>query len=291
MTYIQAIIMGILQGATELFPVSSLGHSVIIPSLFGWNIDQSANSFLIFLVATHLATSLVLFAFFYKDWAKIIIAVLKSIKARYINLTDTYAKLGWLIVVGSIPAGIIGLLLEKKLQTLFASPKAAAFFLICNGLLLYVAELIQRKGNVTEEVIDSVKDTKIAHKLSWVRSVKIGFAQAIALIPGFSRTGATIAGGLLVGLNREEAARFSFLLATPIIFAAATLKLPELALSGAGSIAGQTLIGSIAAAIAAYFSVRYLTKYFKTNTLEPFAYYCLIAGLFSLTYLSVFTLS
>ena len=288
--------MGLLQGATELFPVSSLGHSVIIPSLLHWSINQKDDSFLVFLTATHLATSLVLFAFFYKDWAKIIMAVVKSLRTRYIDPADMYAKLGWLIIVGSIPAGILGLLLQTKLQTLFASPKAAAFFLICNGLLLYGAELLRKRSRAKAAMAegheaDAISDARIAKTLTWNRSIKIGFAQAIALLPGFSRTGATMAGGLLVGLSREDAARFSFLLATPIIFAAASLKLPDLALGSAGAIGGQILAGAIASAIAAYFSVRYLTRYFKTETLEPFAYYCLIAGLFSLTILSVFTLS
>jgi len=294
MSYLQAIILGILQGATELFPVSSLGHSVIVPSLLNWNIDQSADFFLIFLVATHLATSLVLFAFFYEDWAKIIVAVIRSIKNRSIKAADTYAQLGWLIIVGSIPAGLLGLILEKKLETLFASPKAAAFFLICNGLLLYGAELLRKRVKHVETGShegDAAKDIRITKTLDWSKTIKIGFAQALALLPGFSRTGATITGGLLVGLSREDAARFSFLLATPIIFAAACLKLPGLAYGSAGSAAGPILAGVVAAAIAAFLSVRYLTKYFKTNTLEPFAYYCLIAGILSLAVLSIFTIS
>ena len=279
-TYFQSLLLGALQGVTELFPISSLGHSVILPKILGWSIDQHANFFLIFLVATHLATALVLLGFFFKDWVLIVRGVIRSIKARKIDSSDTYAKLGWLIIVSSIPAGILGLLLEDKLKQLFASPQIAAFFLILNGFLLYSAEMLRKKSeqtNTSTGVKATSDDVQIA-QLSWAASVKVGFAQCLALIPGFSRTGSTIGGGLLVGLSHENAARFSFLLATPIILAASLLKLPELVSAGNVGAIGPILTGSLAAAIMAYFSVRFLTKYFETKKLTPFAFYCVIAG-------------
>ncbi len=285
LTYFQAIIMGAIQGMTELFPVSSLGHSVILPRILGWTIDQHGNFFLIFLVATHLATAIVLFGFFYKDWVLIVKGIVRSLKARNIDPLDTYAKLGWLIVVSSIPAGILGLLFEENLKTLFASPKSVAIFLILNGLMLYGAELLNRKhenASMAHEKLSADHDTHnddVIAKISWVQSVKVGLAQCLALIPGFSRTGSTIGGGMLIGLNRDNAARFSFLLAAPIILAASILKLPELATSSDSSFIGPILTGSIAAGIMAYFSVRFLSKYFETKKLTPFAIYCVIAGI------------
>ena len=293
-TYFQSVILGALQGITELFPISSLGHSVILPKILGWNINQGANFFLIFLVATHLATALVLLGFFFKDWVLIVKGFFRSIKIRRIDPTDTYARLGWLIVVSSIPAGILGLLFEDKFKALFASPRYAAVFLIFNGLLLFGAELLRKKSasqselpmneakeqtSVAEQQINSSEhsDEQIS-KISWTQSVKIGLVQCLSLIPGFSRTGATIGGGLAIGLNHENAARYSFLLATPIILAASLLKLPELLVSSNVDIIGPIIVGSIAAATMAYFSVRFLTKYFETKKLTPFAVYCIIAG-------------
>ena len=279
----QAVILGAMQGMTELFPISSLGHSVILPKIFGWSIDQGANFFLIFLVATHLATALVLLGFFFKDWVLIVKGVIRSIRVRAIDPLDTYAKLGWLIIVSSIPAGILGLLLEDKLKALFASPRFAALFLILNGFLLYGAEKLRRKSQADQaaqngqDAPDVHNDQQIA-KMSWAESVKVGLAQCLALIPGFSRTGSTIGGGLFIGLDHENAARYSFLLATPIILAASVLKLPELLSSGNVGTIEPILIGSVAAAITAYLSVRFLTKYFETKKLTPFAIYCIAAG-------------
>ena len=281
-SYLQAIILGAIQGVTELFPISSLGHSVILPSIFGWSLDQRSNLFLIFLVATHLATALVLLGFYFKDWVLIIKGIFRSLKLRRIDITDTYAKLGWLIIVSSIPAGILGLLLEEKLKDLFASPRYAAVFLILNGLLLFGAEMLRKKSRTQ----NAHNDETIA-KTSWLQAIKIGIAQCLALIPGFSRTGSTIGGGLLIGLDHENAARFSFLMATPIILAAAVLKLPELASSFQAEVIGPILVGAIAAAIAAFLSVRFLTKYFKTKKLTPFAAYCAIAGLAAFIALSL----
>ncbi len=274
-TYPQAIVLGLLQGVAELFPISSLGHSVILPSLLGWNIHQNDPYFLTFLVATHLATALVLLGFFWRDWVRIVKGLGRSLRDRGIDPADTDAKLGWLLVVGTIPAGILGLALQDALRKLFASPTSAAIFLMCNGVLLYGAEQLRRRAPQTDED----DDARIAHQMTWGGAVGVGAAQALALIPGFSRSGASMAGGLLMGLSNKDAARFAFLLATPIIGAAALLKLPELVGSQGDGVRGQALVAALCAAVAAWFSVRFLMKYFETNTLMPFAIYCFVAGL------------
>ncbi|HSW87837.1 MAG TPA: undecaprenyl-diphosphate phosphatase [Candidatus Saccharimonadales bacterium] len=275
-TYFQAIIFGIVQGITELFPISSLGHSVILPKILGWNVNQNDQFFLTFLVATHTATALVLFFFFWKDWKRICLGFIRSLKEREIKESDTDAKLAWLLIIATIPAGILGLLFEDSLKKLFASPQLVAAILVVNGAMLFGAELLRRKNLKTKQT-EQGSDKRIA-KLTWMQAIKVGLLQSIALFPGFSRTGASITGSLLVGLSHEDAARFSFLLATPIIGAASLLKLPELLTPEAGKSLGPTLIGTLAAGIAAYFSVKFLTKYFETKKLTPFAIYCAAAG-------------
>lgn len=274
LTYLQAVIFGLLQGVTELFPISSLGHSVVLPRLLGWHINQNAPFFLTFLVATHTATALVLFFFFFKDWKRIFLGIFHSIKDREIN--NSYAKLGWLLIVATIPAGILGIFFEQTFKSLFANSQLVAGMLIFNGILLYGAELLRRKRKESNSLVGS--DERIA-KLTWGQVIKVGLLQCIALIPGFSRTGATLTGGLLVGLSHEDAARFSFLLATPIIGAASLLKLPELAGQTERTFILPTLIGAITAGIGAYFSVKFLTKYFETRKLTPFAIYCIVVGI------------
>ena len=273
-TYPRAIILGLIQGVTELFPISSLGHAVILPRLLGWDIHQNDKYFLTFLVATHLATALVLLGFFWHDWVRIVKGLGRSLRDRGIAPDDTDAKLGWLLVVGTIPAGILGLLLQDKLRSVFASSSSAALFIALNGLLLFGAERLRRRAPQT----DKDDDTRIARQLTWTKGVGIGAAQALALIPGFSRSGASMAGGLLAGLSNEDSARFAFLLATPIIGAAALLKLPELAGPDGNGVRGPALAGALAAAVSAYFSIRFLMKYFETKTLIPFAVYCLVLG-------------
>lgn len=275
-SYFQALVLGLLQGLSELFPISSLGHSIILPGILGWHFDHDANYFLIFLVATHFATALVLFLFYRKDWLRIISGIFRSLREREIN--DADAKLGWLLVISTIPAGIAGLLFEEQVRTLFISPLYVAFCLAMNGVMLFGGELLRRKAKIGGDIDDA--DKRIAIELSWSQAVKIGLMQVVALVPGFSRTGSTIVGGLVVGLSHEDALRYSFLLATPIIGAAALLKLPELFVFGGWEAVDVVSLGAIASAVAAYFSVKFLTKYFKTNTLTPFAIYCLVvAGL------------
>jgi undecaprenyl-diphosphatase len=278
LSFFQAIILGVVQGATELFPVSSLGHSVILPALFGWHINQNADTFLTFLVATHFATALVLFFIYRKDWIRIIKAIFSSLAEREIKSPD--AKLGWLLIVGTIPAGIAGLLFETQLQTLFSIPEFAAGFLILNGFLLFLAEQLRKKASQRSAIQNP--DHRIAAELSWWQSIKIGCLQILSLIPGFSRTGSTLAGGLWVGLSHEDTLRYSFLLATPIIGAAALLKLPPLLISGDSQTIAIAATGALAAAIAAYASAKFLTRYFKTKTLNPFSIYCIAAGVLSL---------
>jgi undecaprenyl-diphosphatase len=273
-SYFQGAMLGLLQGVSELFPVSSLGHSVILPRLVGWHIHQNDKFFITFLVATHLATAIVLLLFFWRDWVRILKGLGRSLRDRGIGPDDSDAKLGWLLVVGTIPAGILGLLLQDKLRSVFASSQSAAIFLFLNGFLLYGAELLRRRAPQAE----TDDDARIAGRVSWRGATLIGAAQALALIPGFSRSGASMGGGLLVGLSHKDAARFAFLLATPIIGAAAVLKLPELAGPTGNGVRGPAAVGAACAAVTAYLAVRFLMRFFETNTLTPFAVYCAVAG-------------
>jgi undecaprenyl-diphosphatase len=286
-TYFQAIVLGLLQGFSELFPISSLGHSVILPQLLGWNIHQNDDYFITFLIATHLATAIVLFIFFFRDWMRIFAGMWRSLVDRQIAPDNHDAKLGWLLVVGTVPAGLLGLLFQDSLRTVFASAQSAAFFLMLNGVMLYGAERLRRRAPVVETSDPVASDERISGTTSYRDAVGIGAAQAIALIPGFSRSGASMAGGLLTGLSNEDAARFSFLLATPIIGAAALLKLPDLFGATGDGVRGQALAASLCSALTAWFSVRFLVKYFETNRLTPFAIYCFVAGLASSIYLLV----
>jgi undecaprenyl-diphosphatase len=288
-TYFQAVVIGVLQGITELFPISSLGHAVILPKLLGWNLNQDKPYFLAFLVATHLATAIVLFLFFLPQWLRILRGLGRSLRDREIATDDPDARLAWLLVVGTIPAGLIGLLFEHKLRSLFSNPKAAAAFLIVNGLILFAAEYLRRRAPGAEERArelevapqseTSVEAEKRLATLGFREAVGVGTAQAGALFPGISRAGITMGGSLFVGLTHEDAARYAFLLATPIIGAAALLKLPDLVGHNGDGVRMQALVGALCAGVAAWVSVKFLMRYFQTNTLTPFAVYCLFAGL------------
>jgi undecaprenyl-diphosphatase len=282
-TYFQGAMLGLLQGVSELFPISSLGHSVILPQLLGWNIHQDDPYFLTFLVATHIATALVLVGFFRHDWWRILKGLGRSLRDREIAATDADAKLAWLLIVGTIPAGILGIALQDYLRSIFASAQSAAIFLGLNGVLLFGAELLRRRA--PEVSMDD--DTRIARTVTWRNAFTVGAAQALALIPGFSRSGAAMGGGLLVGLSHKDAARFAFLLATPIILAAGVLKLPELAGSQGNGVRGPAAVGAVCSAVTAYLAVRFLMRYFETRTLTPFAVYCLCAGTASAIYFAV----
>lgn len=273
-TFFQAIILGLVQGVTELFPISSLGHSVLLPALLGWhNIvrseSASESSYLAFLVGLHCATAIALLIFYRQTWAKIIKGLIKSITTKKVE-TSTQ-RLGWLLVVATIPAGLVGLAFEHKLRTQFAKPLSAAIFLTINGLILLAGESFRKKA-------EHRKAHRSLDKLAYKEAGVIGVAQILALLAGISRSGITMTAGLVRGLSHEDAANFSFLLATPIILAAGVYKLHDFIGPNGNGIRGQILVGSIAAGLAAYFSVRFLTRYFQTKTLTPFAIYSLVVG-------------
>jgi undecaprenyl-diphosphatase len=278
-SYLQAIVLGALQGISEPFPISSLGHAVLLPRLLGWDIHQNDDYFLSFLVATHCATALVLFIYFFEDWKRIWLGFVRSVKGRA-TPRDLDSRLAWIIIVGTIPAGILGLALEHKLRTLFASPTAAAIFLTVNGVLLLAVERFRRRPARPGDG-EGDGDTRIA-RMGFRQALGIGAAQALALIPGISRSGVTMGGGLLAGLSNEDAARYAFLLATPVIGAAGVLKLPELFGSTGDGVRGQALVGAIAAALTTWAAVKFLLAYFETNRLSPFGVYCICAGIFCL---------
>jgi undecaprenyl-diphosphatase len=275
-SYFQAVILGLTQGVAEPFPVSSLGHAVVLPKLAGWDIHQNDPFFLTFLVATHLATALVLLGFFWTDWVRIVKGLWRSLAMREIRADDTDARLGWLLVVGTIPAGILGLLLQDPLRTLFASPQVGAAFLIVNGVALLVFERLRKRPPRPGDYLGD-GDARIA-KLSWRQAVAVGTSQTAALVPGISRSGFSMGGGLLVGLSNEDAARYSFLLATPVILAAAALKVPELLGSQGNGVRGPALVAGLCAAVTTFLAVKFLLRYFQTSRLTPFGVYCIALG-------------
>lgn len=275
-SYFQAVILGLTQGVAEPFPISSLGHAVVLPSLFGWNIHQNDKYFLTFLVATHFATALVLLLFFLRDWIQIVKGIWRSLRMREVREDDVYARLGWLLVVGTVPAGIIGLLLQEPLRELFASPSVAAAFLIVNGVALLVFERLRGRPPRPGDYLGDA-DARIS-KLRWRQAITVGTSQAAALIPGISRSGFAMGGGLVAGLSNEDAARYSFLLATPVILAAAALKLPELLGSQGNGVRGPALVAGLCAAVTTFFAVKFLLRYFQTNRLSPFGVYCIALG-------------
>jgi undecaprenyl-diphosphatase len=268
---IQAIVLAILQGVTELFPVSSLGHAVVIPQLIGWNINRNAPTYLPFLVMLHLGTALALVAFFWEDWWALLYSLLFGSPDK-ISQENRYVVL--LLVIGTVPAGILGVLLEKRLAALFGRFQLVAGFLILNGILLFLGEFLRRRQR-----FQSLSELRPAQAFA------IGVSQALALLPGFSRSGATMVGGLLVGLTHQAAARFGFLLATPIILGAALIEVPKLLQPDLRPQLGAALAGGVVAAIVAYISTAVLMRYFKqneVNALIPFGAYCCILGIVAL---------
>lgn len=300
MSYVEAIVVGIFQGVTELFPVSSLGHSVLIPALIGgqWardlNVSTPESPYLAFIVGLHVATALALLLFFWRDWLIITGGFISSVRHR--RVVTPAERLAWLIIVATIPVGLSGLLLEHLFRTTLGRPIPAASFLIANGLVLLIGELLRRRVDAVAEVAPvtsssgttqmAISDAQIS-TMSMTRGLVIGTAQVLALLPGISRSGVTMVAGLLQGLSHEAAARFSFLLATPVILAAGVLKIPDLLGPLGVGIQGPVLAGSVACFITAYLAVRFLTKYFETQTLIPFAIYCVVVGGVSLAYLIV----
>jgi undecaprenyl-diphosphatase len=295
LSYGEALVIGALQGITELFPVSSLGHSVLIPAVVGgrWARDLSVaapeSPYLAYIVGLHVATALALIIFFWRDWVRIVAGFVTSMRHRRIESPDE--RLAWMIILGTIPVGVAGLLLEHAFRTVLGKPVPAAIFLTLNGLVLFAAERLRRRSSiVADSEADSVdglaSDQRIARR-SLGETTATATAQVAALLPGISRSGVTMAAGLARGLSHEDAARFSFLLATPVILAAGVLKVPDLLGPLGDGIRGQVLAGSLASGVAAYVSVRFLVRYFTTRTLTPFAIYCFVAGLASLAWLTL----
>ena len=344
-TYLEASVVGLIQGVTELFPVSSLGHNVLIPALIGgsWasdlNVAAPESPYLAFIVGLHVATALAMLIYFWRDWVRIIGGFFSSIRDREIVTVDQ--KMAWMIILATIPVGLVGLVFEHEFRVLFAKPIRAAIFLAINGLILYAGERFRTKKSLAADaeqaaenepastpavvadavMADSVAaDTRatrgparpgVAAHASGQRAVrqqeasravqadrrltKIGFwhaliigsAQVLALLAGISRDGVVMVAGMFDGLSRQDAARFSFLLSTPVILAAGVLKVPDLTGHLGNGIHGQIVVGSILSGVGAYLSVRFLMKYFQTRTLTPFAIYCLVFGLGSMIYLSV----
>ncbi len=292
-TYFQAIVLGVLQGATELFPISSLGHTVLFPTLFGWNHLVDAQSepesfWLAFIVMLHVGSALGLLFYYRRDWVQIVSAFFHTLSTRRAH-TPT-ERLAWLIIVASIPAGILGLAFEHELRTLTAKPEVAAIFLMVNGLVLFAAEWFRKRAEVRELAVrEGAKPDggRELDTLEYREALVVGVAQSTALIAGISRDGVTMGAGLARGLDHSDSARFAFLLATPIILAAGLFKLPDLLGHLGDGVRGQALVACVAAAITAVFTVTFLVKYFKTRTLIPFAIYCLAFGAFMVVYTQV----
>lgn len=331
----QVLILGALQGVTELFPISSLGHAVLLPALLAWTVTDttiittgadkvqtvlnctSANpcsfityegqdKYLTLVVALHLATAIALLFFFWRDWVKVVQSLIGSVQRRQL-VYDRASKFAWLLIAGTIPVGILGLLLEKRVRDLFASPLIVAVLLFINGFVMLLGEYLRRRSasQATEPQVVEVgagsssyvragqnaTSTTLAGKntedLTLGQGAGVGLAQALALLPGISRSGATMVASLFFGLTHEEAARFSFMLATPVIGLAAIYKLPGLFKAENRDILGMAVIGAIVAGLCAYFSVRFLMRYFQTRRLDPFGYYSLAAGLIAFVVLII----
>ncbi len=329
MSYPQAIVIALVQGVTELFPVSSLGHSVIIPAWVGgnWNtlVTQSAQAngessfYLAFIVALHVSTALALLWFFRADWIRIIGGFIRSARRslndRKFTAQGSDERLAWLIVIATIPVGLTGLLFEHTFRTIFAKPLVASIFLFVNGLILLAGDRARRRAEAVataaatappvlmpiaggsvdldaaavlnpchggarslEELADAYASDVRISRIPYRDAVSVGLLQLLALLPGVSRSGVTMVGGLWRGLDNEDAARFAFLIATPPILAAGVLKLPTLFGHAGAQIHGQVAVGVVVTGVAAYLSVRYLVRYFRTRTLLPFAAYCLLIG-------------
>jgi len=272
-TDLQAIVLALLQGVSELFPISSLGHTILLPAALHWNnIDRADPTFLAFVVVLHLGTALALIVFYRREWARIVRALIVSVIRGKLS-SDRDERIGWLLVVGTLPVGILGVLFQESVRALFGSPAPVALFLAANGLVMFAGEALRRRQLASPQRADR----PIEH-LTFGQSVLVGFAQSLALLPGISRSGASMVAGLLCDLDHEDAAEYSFLLATPVILAAAVLEIPKLTAPGAHVVLVQALVGGIVAGIAAYASVAFLTRYFKSNDLRPFGWYCLLAG-------------
>jgi undecaprenyl-diphosphatase len=302
LTWVQAIVVGFVQGITELFPVSSLGHSVLIPELFGWHDlvkgqNASESFWLAFIVALHVANAAALLLFFWRDWVRIIKGFFTSVAKRKAETPSE--RLAWLIIVGTIPVGIIGLVLQNPIRSLLAKPMSAAIFLAVNGLILLGGERIRRRSAAGQSApkgahSPAVRErndggsirSKLAH-LPYREAGLIGVAQTAALIPGISRDGTSMVAGLLRGLDNDDAAKFAFLLSTPVILAAGVLKVGDLTGPLGAGVRPQIVGGAAVTFVASLFAVRFLSRYFKDRNLTPFGIYCLIFGVFMIGFVAL----
>ena len=284
----QTIFLALLQGVSELFPVSSLGHTVIFPGLFGWgNLELNTacggrSCFLPIITALHLGTSIALILYFWRDWLKVVQTMVNSVKQGEMR-RDSDECVTWLVIVGCVPVGLAGVFLKDPLEKLFGSPMLAAAFLVVNGSVLFLAEAWRRRQESSLSKLPPKE--REAHfrplkSLTWKEALIVGSFQVLALVPGFSRSGMIMVGGLSVRLSHEDAARFAFLTGAPVIFGAAAVEIPYL--FSQPHILGLVFMGMVLAGIAAFLSTRFLTKYFETGRLTPFAFYCWGAGLIAL---------
>lgn len=296
LSWLEAGVVGAMQGVAELFPISSLGHSVLLPAVIGgsWardlNVSAAESPYLAFIVGLHVATAIALIIYFWRDWVRVVRGLVTSITRREVR--DADQRLAWLLVLGTIPVGLVGLVGEHWFRTTLAKPVPTAIFLIINGLVLFVAEQLRRSDPSTdveyvdERVTGPESDVRLA-KQSTAQAVLIGSAQILALAPGISRSGVTMVAGMARGLNREDAARFSFLLATPVILAAGALKLGDLTGPLGDGIRPQVIFGAVLSGVGAYLSVRFLTRYLAGRSLRPFGIYCMVAGAASLAWFAI----
>jgi undecaprenyl-diphosphatase len=295
LSWLEAGVIGALQGVSELFPVSSLGHSVLLPAVVGgsWardlNVSAPESPYLAFIVGLHVATAIALIVYFWRDWVRILRGLGTSILHREVRTSDQ--RLAWLLVLGTIPIGLAGLVAEHWFRTTLAKPVPSAAFLVVNGVVLLWSERLRRDDNIDSDYVDErVSGPESDKRLSTLPAgwaATIGASQILALAPGISRSGIATVAGLLRGLSREDAARFSFLLATPVILAAGALKLGDLAGPLGDGIRPQVVFGSVLSGVGAYLSVRFLTRYFARRSLRPFGGYCIAAGLACLVVFAV----
>jgi undecaprenyl-diphosphatase len=335
LTYLESGVVGLIQGVTELFPVSSLGHNVLLPAIVGgcWaqnlNVAAAESPYLAYIVGLHVATAIALLVYFWRDWIRIIAGFLSSLghlarpepgTSRW-QFRSVDEKLAWMIILATIPVGLVGLAFEHEFRVFFGKPIRAAIFLVINGVILLAGERFRRRESLQadEEIAheremvaagiqrraggarhaaghQAVRSAEVAQGIEadrrlarhgYGQAVIIGSSQILALLAGISRDGVAMVAGMFRGLSREDAARFAFLLATPVILAAGVLKIPDLFGSLGAGIHGQVLFGSVLSGVGAYLSVRFLMKYFQTRTLTPFGIYCLVAGLASIVYLGL----
>ncbi len=289
-TTLQAVILGVLQGVSELFPISSLGHTVLFPHLFGWtNIvrwqSQTESPWLAFIVMLHVGSAIGLLIYFWRDWVEIVRAFVRTVRRRRIETSTE--RLAWLIIVASIPVGILGLAFEHTLRVATARPEIAAIFLTLNGVMLLGAERLRRRSAVRELARQSADadGARNLTNLSYPEAAVIGLCESTALVAGISRDGVVMAGGILRGLDNADAARFGFLLATPIIIAAGLLKFGDLlGPNGDGGVRLAAVIAAACAAVTAVVTVHFLSRWFERGSLRPFGIYCLLFGAAMIAY-------